>query len=49
MFNGMPAMKAKLHGALRNARAGVLDKLDGLTDYDLRRTMPSSVAQKGLA
>lgn len=32
-------MKAMLHESLRDARAGVLDKLDGLTDYEMRQPM----------
>jgi hypothetical protein len=31
--------KADLHGYLREARAAVLWKLDGLSDYDLRRPL----------
>jgi uncharacterized protein DUF664 len=32
-----PDMKAELHGYLRSAREAVLWKLDGLSEYDVRR------------
>jgi hypothetical protein len=35
----MTDMKAELHSSLRAARAGLLSKLEGLSEYDLRRPM----------
>lgn len=35
----MSDMKAELHGSLRSSRSGVLSKLEGLSEYDLRRPM----------
>ncbi|MEP6528144.1 MAG: DinB family protein [Nocardioidaceae bacterium] len=32
-------MKAELHGSLQASRAGLLSKLEGLSEYDLRRPM----------
>jgi hypothetical protein len=35
----VPDLKAELHSKLRNSRATMLAKLDGLTEYDRRRPM----------
>jgi hypothetical protein len=35
----MSDMKAELHGSLQASRAGLLSKLEGLSEYDLRRPM----------
>jgi hypothetical protein len=44
-----PDLKAELHARLRRSRAAVLSKLDGLSEYDMRRPMtPTGTSLLGL-
>jgi Protein of unknown function (DUF664) len=46
----MSDMKAELHGSLQASRSGLLSKLEGLSEYDLRRPMtPTGTNLLGLA